>query len=41
MIEAKVIYKILNEFEEKNMITEIIILGKSGGIRRIQIEDEK
>jgi TnpA family transposase len=41
MIEAKVICKLLNDFEEKNTITEIIILGKNGGISRIQLSDDE
>jgi hypothetical protein len=40
MIEEKVIYKILDEFEAKHKITEIILLGKDGGIRRINIGEE-
>lgn len=40
MIEAKIIYKLLDDFEAKNKITDIILLGKNGGIRRIAIGEE-
>lgn len=40
MIEEKIIYKILDEFEAKHKITDIILLGKDGSIRRITIGDE-
>lgn len=41
MMEEKIIYKILDDFEAKNKITEIILLGQNGGIRRISIGEEK
>lgn len=41
MIEAKIIYKILDDFEAKHKITEIILLGTKGSIRRISIGEEE
>ena len=40
MIEAKIIYKLLDEFEAKHKITDIILLGKDGSIRRVAIGEE-
>lgn len=40
MIESKIIYKLLDDFEAKHKITEIILLGEKGGIRRIQLGEE-
>jgi hypothetical protein len=41
VIGEKIIYGILDDFEAKNKITEIILLGKNGGIRRISIGEEE
>ena len=33
--------EIINEFEEKNKTSEIILLGKNGAIRRIILDDDE
>jgi len=40
MDEINILKKIINEFDEKNVIEEIILLGENGSIRRIQMENE-
>ena len=40
MGEINFLKKIINEFDEENVIEEIILLGENGAIRRIQMENE-
>jgi hypothetical protein len=40
VIEEKIIYQLIDEFEAKHKLTDIILLGTDGTISRIVIGDE-
>jgi len=35
------IWKLIQEFDDEWILTEIILLGKEGGIRRLMISDDE